>query len=77
MFVLILGYNLYTVVTTSRRTLGEDEIWTLLNEDGENEEDLSLGSDSEIEDLLSQDNVQSDYEDEFVDTGRRIACCIQ
>lgn len=48
----------------SRRVLEEIEIVSLLNE-----EDVSVddGSDSELEDHVSEDNVQSDTDDEYID----------
>lgn len=51
---------------TSRRTLVEDEICSLLGRDDDNDGDVPLESDSEIEDHLSEENVQSDIEDEYV-----------
>lgn len=47
-------------IMTSRRTLTEDEILSLLNKEDENDGNVPLESDSEVEDHLSEDNVQSD-----------------
>lgn len=43
---------------TSRRTLAVDKILSILIQEDKNED---------VEDHLSEDNVQSDFEDEFVD----------
>lgn len=50
----------------NRGTLVEEEIVTILNREDNGDEPLE--SDSEIDDHLSEDDVQSDYEDEFIDS---------
>lgn len=51
---------------TSRRALAEDEIGLLLAQEDENGD--TQESDSEIEDHESEDDVQSDVEDEYIDS---------
>lgn len=65
--VLFLGNIIYTVTMTSRKTLAEDEICSLLGREDNNDGDVPLQSHSEIEDHLSEENVQSDIEDKYVD----------
>lgn len=48
---------------TSRRTLAEDEIFSLFNQEDENGGDEPVESASESEYHLSEDDVQSDIED--------------
>ncbi|GBP43088.1 hypothetical protein EVAR_96350_1 [Eumeta japonica] len=51
---------------TSRRALAEDEIGLLLAQEDENDD--TQESDSEVEDHESKDDVQSDVEDEYIDS---------
>lgn len=51
----------------SKRRLADDELCNFFAQEKEDGADFPLESGSELEDYLSEDDVQSDLEEEFVD----------